>query len=458
MTTCVEEEPELINKILIANRGEIARRIIRTCKKINIRTVAIYSDADQHMPHVLEADEAVRIGEAPVAKSYLNIDAIIKAAIDTQADAIHPGYGLLSENGAFASACKNAGLIFIGPDANVITQMGDKITARKIMENAGVIVVPGYHGEIQEVGHALEIANQIGYPVMLKASAGGGGIGMQACYNDEEIEKAFATAKGRAKAYFGNDQMFIEKLIEEPHHIEVQILADTKGNVLHLYERECSIQRRHQKVIEESPSPSLDEHTRIKICKAAVDAAQAAQYTGAGTVEFIMDGERNYYFLEMNTRLQVEHPVTEVITGLDLVEWQIRIANGEEISFSQSDVEIKGHGIEFRIYAEDPKTFFPSPGKVSVYNPPIGIENVRIDDAIHAGNEITPYYDPMIAKCIVWGNDRAAAIINAKHALSNYEVEGIKTNLPLHLAIVKDKQFVEGIYTTNFLNEKQNML
>ncbi len=425
---------------------------------MNIGTVSIYSDADAHMPHVHEADEAVRIGEAPVAKSYLNIDAIIKVAIDAQVDAIHPGYGLLSENGAFATACKEADLIFIGPDASVITQMGDKITARKIMESAGLPVVPGYHGEINDVENAIKIAQQIGYPVMLKASAGGGGIGMQACSSDQDIEKAFVAAKGRAMAYFGNDQMFIEKLIENPHHIEVQILADSKANVLHLYERECSIQRRHQKVIEESPSPSIDDQTRQKICKAAVEAAQAAHYSGAGTVEFIMDEEQNFYFLEMNTRLQVEHPVTEIITGFDLVEWQIRIANGEELSFSQSDVEVKGHGIEFRIYAEDPKTFFPSPGKVSAYNPPSGIENVRIDDAVIAGNEITPFYDPMIAKCIIWGENRTDAILRAKDALNNYIIEGIKTNLPLHLAIIDDKDFVKGNYTTNFLTEKQNML
>lgn len=446
-----------IKKVLIANRGEIARRIIRTCKKMNIATVAIYSDADAFMPYVNEADEAVRIGEAPVSKSYLNIDSIIKVALEKQVHAIHPGYGLLSENSDFSSACTEAGLIFIGPPSEVIAQMGDKITARKIMERAGVAVVPGFHGEIKQVDHAKEIAKEIGYPVMLKASAGGGGIGMQACHNDEELEKAFGSAKGRAKAYFGNDQMFIEKLIEEPHHIEIQILGDSKGNILHLFERECSIQRRHQKVIEESPSPSIDHKTREAICKAAVEAAQAIHYSGAGTVEFIMDKEQNFYFLEMNTRLQVEHPVTEVITGLDLVEWQIRIANGETISFTQPEVSIQGHGIEFRIYAEDPKTFFPSPGKVSVYNPPSS-SDVRIDDAIIEGNEITPFYDPMIAKCIVWGMNRKEAIERAEQALRMYQIEGIKTNLPLHLAILKDQDFKAGNYTTDFLANRQNMI
>lgn len=425
---------------------------------MNIQTVAIYSDADADMPYVSEADESVRIGEAPVSKSYLNMNAIIQAALNTGAEAVHPGYGLLSENGDFAQACLEAGLIFIGPKADVITKMGDKITARKLMEAANISIVPGYHGEIAQVEQALEIANKIGYPVMLKASAGGGGIGMQACYNDEDIQKAFAAAKGRAKAYFGNDQMFIEKLIEHPHHIEVQILADTAGRILHLFERECSIQRRHQKVIEESPSPNIDEETRQKICLAAVEAARAVGYTGAGTVEFIMDNEQNFYFLEMNTRLQVEHPVTEAITGLDLVEWQIRIANKESIEFAQSEVIVNGHSIEFRIYAEDPQTFFPSPGKVSVYNPPADMDYVRIDDAIISGNEISPFYDPMIAKCIVWGKNREDAIKVANRALNYYEIEGIKTNLSLHRAIVQDVDFQNGKYTTNYLNEKRNML
>lgn len=425
---------------------------------MNIATVAIYSDADKQMPHVLEADEAVHIGEAPIAKSYLNMNAIVQAAKELNVDAIHPGYGLLSENGAFAAACKEAGIIFIGPDAEVIANMGDKITARKIMQDAGVAVVPGYHGDMNHIDEAKEFANQIGYPIMLKASAGGGGIGMQACYTEADLEKAFAAAKGRAKAYFGNEQMFIEKLIERPHHIEVQILADAHGVVLHLFERECSIQRRHQKVIEESPAPSLTDDLRDQICQTAVNAAKASAYTGAGTVEFIMDGAGHYYFLEMNTRLQVEHPVTEMITGIDLVEWQIRIANGEKLQLQQSDIQSKGHAIEFRVYAEDPKTFFPSPGKVSVYKPPLQMENVRIDDAIHEGNEITPFYDPMIAKCIVWGEDRAEALQRSRLAISQFTIEGIKTNIPLHLAILDDEQFNEGNYATDFLTSKKNMV
>lgn len=425
---------------------------------MNISTVAVYSDADANLPFVNEADEAIRIGEAPVTKSYLNIEAIIQAARDSHVDAIHPGYGLLSENSTFANACKEAGLIFIGPSADVLAQMGDKITARKLMAGAGIEIVPGYHGIIEQVDDAKQIASDIGYPVMLKASAGGGGIGMQACYNEADLEKAFTSAKGKAKAYFGNDQMFIEKLIEEPHHIEVQIVADTFGNVVHLFERECSIQRRHQKVIEESPSPFLDDITRNKICATAVEAARSMAYTGAGTIEFIMDQNYNYYFLEMNTRLQVEHPVTELVTGIDLVEWQIRIASGEALPLAQEEVQTDGHALEFRIYAEDPKTFFPSPGKVSAYIPPSDMEHVRIDDAIVEGNEITPFYDPMIAKCIVWGKNRTDAIARAKQALGKYEIEGVKTNIPLHLAIVEENDFLRGKYTTKYLSHKQNMI
>lgn len=443
-----------INKILIANRGEIARRIIRTCKKMGIKTVAVYSDADATMPFVREADEAVRIGEAPVVKSYLNIEAIIEAAKNKKADAIHPGYGLLSENAAFARACQEAGFLFIGPDPHVIAQMGDKITARKVMQAANLSIVPGFHGEIHHVEEALKIADQIGYPVMLKAAAGGGGIGMQVCHTPADLEKSFASSKGRAKAYFGNDQMFIEKLIEEPHHIEVQILADNFGNILHLFERECSIQRRHQKVIEESPSPFIDEETRARICAAAVESARTVGYTGAGTVEFIVSGKGEFYFLEMNTRLQVEHPVTEMITGLDLVEWQIRICRGERFPFAQEEIKTNGHGIEFRIYAEDPKTFLPSPGKVSAYMAPV-MDHVRVDDAILAGNEITPFYDPMIAKLIVWGEDRGEALRRAESALQQYAIEGIKTNLPLHLEILQDERFKQGQYTTNYLYDRK---
>lgn len=439
-----------IRKILIANRGEIARRIIRTCKKMGIQTVAIYSDADCSLPYVTEADVAVWIGEAPVAKSYLNIDAIIAVAKEHEVDAIHPGYGLLSENASFATACKDVGIRFIGPSPDVIAQMGDKITARKVMSDAGVPVVPGYQGEIKNLEEAKVIAKEIGYPVMLKASSGGGGIGMQACLNEEELEKAFPAAKGRAKAYFGNDQMFIEKLIEEPHHIEVQILADVHGNTLHLFERECSIQRRHQKVIEESPSPTLNDTERLAICQAAVQAARAVGYTGAGTVEFIRGKDGEFYFLEMNTRLQVEHPVTEMITGLDLVEWQIRICQGEKINFGQEDIPVRGHSIEFRIYAEDPNTFYPSPGKVSAYIPSTG-EGIRVDDGIVAGNEVTPFYDPMIAKLVVFGENRIEALARSEQALAQFQIEGIKTNIPLHLEVVRHHDFRRGQYTTSFL-------
>lgn len=447
-----------IRKILIANRGEIARRIIRTCKKMNIATVAVYSDADAQMPFVQEADEAVRIGEGPVAKSYLNIEAILQAAKEKKVDAIHPGYGLLSENASFARACEDAGFIFIGPNATVIANMGDKITARKIMETANVPIVPGIHVNLQTLDEAMESAEQIGYPIMLKASAGGGGIGMQICHNAEELERAFTSAKSRAKAYFGNDQMFMEKLISNPRHIEVQILADRHGTVLHLFERECSIQRRHQKVVEEAPSPSIDQTVRERLYQAAIDAAKAVHYTGAGTVEFIVDEENNFYFLEMNTRLQVEHAITEAITGLDLVEWQIRIANGEALTFTQDDVQMKGCSIEFRIYAEDPKTFYPSPGKVMVYKTPNHLDGVRIDDAIVAGNDISPFYDPMIAKCIVFGENRKSVLQKAEAALAKFEVQGIKTNLPLLQQIVQDEGFQTGKYTTNFLTNMKNMV
>ncbi|MED4726636.1 acetyl-CoA carboxylase biotin carboxylase subunit [Aneurinibacillus migulanus] len=438
--------------VLIANRGEIARRIIRTCKAKGIRTIAVHSEADASMPFVREADAAVVIGPPPVAKSYLNMEAILQAAKEQGADAIHPGYGLLSENGSFARRCAEEGIVFIGPHPEVMEDMGDKIRARARMIEAGVPVVPGYNGSIADAEEACHIAADIGYPVMLKASAGGGGIGMQVCENEEEVRKAFQSAKGRAKAYFGNDDMFIEKYIEEPHHIEVQIAGDKHGQIIHLFERECSIQRRHQKVIEESPSPFLDNATREAICQMAVQAAKAVGYTGVGTVEFIMNGEKEFFFLEMNTRLQVEHPVTEAVTGFDLVEMQLAIAEEKALTFSQEEVMQRGHAIELRIYAEDPVTFMPSPGTISRYEQPEG-KGIRVDDAVESGSTITPFYDPMIGKLIVSGNTRTEAIIRAEEALTQYVIEGIKTNLPMLGDVLHNETFAAGIYTTQFVQQ-----
>lgn len=443
-----------MHKVLIANRGEIARRIIRTCKQVGMKTVAVHSEADKAMPFVREADESVLIGPPPVPQSYLNMEAIISACRSTGADAIHPGYGLLSENPAFARRCVEEGITFIGPTPEVISQMGDKVTARRIMREAGVPIVPGIEAQMDTPEEAIHHAGQIGYPVMLKASAGGGGIGMQVCHSDDELRQAFQSAKGRAKAYFGNDTMFLEKFVQNPHHIEVQVIADHHGNYLHALERECSIQRRHQKVIEESPSPFLDHETREKICEAALEAARAVSYTGVGTVEFIMDDSKNFYFLEMNTRLQVEHPVTEEMTGLDLVALQLEIAKNHPITLTQSDITAKKHAIELRVYAEDPKTFLPSPGTIQEYKPPV-LADVRIDDAVEAGTQVTPFYDPMIAKVIVTGETRDQAVALAQKALEDFEISGIKTNIPFLLEVIADADFKKGKYDTQFIQKKR---
>ncbi|SFJ61863.1 acetyl-CoA carboxylase biotin carboxylase subunit [Brevibacillus centrosporus] len=440
-------------KVLIANRGEIARRIIRTCKSEKVATVAVYSDADKNMPFVREADEAVHIGPPPVPHSYLNVDAIIDAAKRTGADAIHPGYGLLSENEGFARRVQEEGIIFIGPAPEVIGQMGDKLTARRIMQQAGVPVVPGSENSLDTVDDAASVAADIGYPVMLKASAGGGGIGMQICQDEASLRQAYQSLRGRAKAYFGNDSMFVEKYVERPHHIEVQIAGDQHGNVLHLLERECSIQRRHQKVLEESPSPFLDEKTRELLCQSAVLAGKAVGYTGVGTVEFIVDENKNFYFLEMNTRLQVEHPVTEEMTGLDLVSMQLAIANGLPIAIDQGEVKALRHAIELRVYAEDPVTFLPSPGTITLYQPPV-MEHVRIDDGVESNTQVTPFYDPMIAKVIITGTTREEAIERAIHAIQNFQITGIKTNIPFLLEVLSDERFREGNYTTWFVQER----
>ncbi|WP_175615558.1 acetyl-CoA carboxylase biotin carboxylase subunit [Piscibacillus halophilus] len=442
----------MFESVLIANRGEIAKRIIKTCKRLNIRTIAVYSEADEASPHVKEADEAYLIGPARVNESYLNVDRIIEVAKEANAEAIHPGYGLLSENTDFAKRIQDEGIVFVGPDSYAINQMGSKLTARKTMEKAGVPIIPGTNDPISTTEEAKEFANKIGYPVMLKASHGGGGIGMQIVHNDQELEKAFESNARRAEQFFGNGTMFIEKVIENAHHIEIQLLADHHGNVLHLFDRECSIQRRHQKVIEEAPSPLLKEETRQKMADAAIKAAKAIHYKNAGTIEFLVDEDQNFYFLEMNTRLQVEHPVTEQITGIDLVEQQLKVAYGDELNLKQEDITIQGHSIEARIYAEDPKTFFPSPGKITKLSLPEA-PFIRHDVAVENEYQVTPFYDPMIAKLIVSGNTREETVENLKTALSEYEVEGIKTNLPLLRDIVELQAFKDGHTRTSFIQE-----
>lgn len=442
----------MFKKVLIANRGEIARRIIRTCKRLDIETVAIYSEADANSLHVKEATESFCIGKPPVAQSYLNVEAILDVAKQTGADAVHPGYGLLSENAAFAKRVEEAGLTFIGPNSDVIQAMGSKLEARKTMQQAGVPIVQGVNEPIADTDEAAKIAEEIGYPVMLKASAGGGGIGMQLVNNEEELRKAFEGNQKRAQSFFGDGTMFIEKFIAEPHHVEVQVLADIHGNVVPVFERECSIQRRNQKVVEEAPSPFISEETRNKMLDAAVEAAKHIGYTNAGTIEFLVDRDQNFYFLEMNTRLQVEHPVTEEITGLDLVEQQLKVANGEKLAFSREDIQKKGHAIEVRIYAEHPVTFFPSPGKITKLVLPEG-EGIRHEVAVETGSDVTPFYDPMIGKLVVFGATREEACARLANALQNYIVEGIQTNIPMLLDTVTHEQFLSGITTTKFVEE-----
>ncbi|GGB53271.1 biotin carboxylase 2 [Lentibacillus populi] len=442
----------MFKKILIANRGEIAVRVIRSCHSMGIKAVAIYSEADENAPHVKMADEAYLVGGPRVNESYLNVDKIIELAKEAKADAIHPGYGLLSENANFAKESKRNGITFIGPTPEVMEKMGSKIEARKTMEAAGVPIVPGNSTPLLHLEEAEIVAGQIGYPLMLKASAGGGGIGMQIIHDLDELRKAFSGNQKRATDFFRDGAMFIEKLVQNPRHIEIQILADHEGNTIFLGERECSIQRRHQKVVEEAPSPFLDEQNRKEMGETAVQAAKAIGYRNAGTVEFIMDENKNYYFLEMNTRLQVEHPITEEITGLDLVEQQIKIATGDALTLDQTDIELNGHAIEVRIYAEDPKTFFPSPGKITKFNIPTG-EHIRHELAVEEESTVTPFYDPMIGKLIVKGKDREETIGNLVLALEDYEVEGIKTNIPVLLEILTHFEFKRGNTTTNFIND-----
>ncbi|RFA37317.1 biotin carboxylase [Virgibacillus dokdonensis] len=440
----------MINKLVIANRGEIAVRIIRTCKKLNIQTVSVYSEADKHAPHVKMADESYLIGPPRVQESYLNAEKVIAIAKEAKADAIHPGYGFLSENADFAKQCEQAGFIFVGPRSQVIQKMGNKIEARRAMKEAGVPIVPGTEDAIVTVEDALLHANQIGYPVMVKASAGGGGVGMQVVYKEAELAEAFTNNAKRAQSLFGDGAMFIEKKIDNARHIEVQVLADTYGNTIHLFERECSIQRRNQKVIEEAPSPFISEATRLEMGEKAVQATKALHYTNAGTIEFLVDEEENYYFLEMNTRIQVEHPITEEITGIDIVEKQLEIASGKRLNLTQQELSIQGHAIETRIYAEDPSTFFPSPGHIDIFQPPKG-DGIRNEIAVGTNYDVTPFYDPMIAKLIVHGKTRDETIALLKEALGQYKVTGIKTNISMLLHVIEHEQFKAGNTTTNYL-------
>ena len=449
----------MFKKILIANRGEIACRVIKTARKMGIGTVAIYSDADADALHVQMADEAVHIGPPPANQSYIVIDKVMAAIKSSGAEAVHPGYGFLSENSKFAEALAAAGVAFVGPPVGAIEKMGDKITSKKIAKEAGVSTVPGFMGIIADADEAVKISNEVGYPVMLKASAGGGGKGMRIAWNDTEAREGFQSSKNEAANSFGDDRIFIEKFITQPRHIEIQVLCDSHGNGIYLNERECSIQRRQQKVVEEAPSPFLDEATRKAMGEQAVALAQAVGYTSAGTVEFIVDGERNFYFLEMNTRLQVEHPITELITGVDLVEQMIRVANGEKLSIKQKDVKINGWAIENRLYAEDPyRGFLPSIGRLTRYRPPAEVVEkthiVRNDTGVYEGGEISMYYDPMIAKLCTWAPTRADAIERMRVALDSFEVEGIGHNLPFLSAVMDHPIFVAGDMTTAFIEEQ----
>ncbi len=449
----------MFQKILIANRGEIACRVIKTARKMGIQTVAIYSDADKQALHVKMADEAVHIGPPPANQSYIVIDKVMDAIRQTGAQAVHPGYGFLSENKLFAEALAAENVAFIGPPAGAIEAMGDKITSKKLAQEAGVSTVPGYMGLIEDAEDAVKISNQVGYPVMIKASAGGGGKGMRIAWNDDEAREGFQSSKNEAANSFGDDRIFIEKFVTQPRHIEIQVLCDAHGNGIYLGERECSIQRRNQKVIEEAPSPFLDEATRKAMGEQAVALAKAVDYTSAGTVEFIVDGDKNFYFLEMNTRLQVEHPVTELITGVDLVEQMIRVANGEPLSITQDDVVLNGWAIESRLYAEDPyRGFLPSIGRLSKYRPPAELATadavVRNDTGVFEGGEISMYYDPMIAKLCTWAPTRKDAIEGMRNALDGFEVEGIGHNLPFLSAVMDHEKFVSGDITTAFIEEE----
>ena len=443
----------MFDKILIANRGEIAVRIIRACREMGIKTVAVFSEPDREALHTQLADEAVCIGSAKVSDSYLDMNNIISAAVEKQAQAIHPGFGFLSENSMFAGVCKDCNIKFIGPKGSVIDALGNKANARQMMIDAGVPVIPGSDGVIADVDGAYEMADKLGYPVIVKASAGGGGKGIRIVRKKEDLKEAFLSAQSETKAAFGDDSMYMEKLIEGARHVEVQILGDSFGNVIHLGERDCSLQRKNQKVLEETPCEVLSEATRAKICESAVKAAKAAGYENAGTIEFLYDEDSdNYYFMEMNTRVQVEHPITEMVTGVDIVKEQIRIAAGERLSYRQDDIKISGHAIECRINAEDPsRNFAPCPGMIDYLLMPSGGIGLRVDSAIYQGYEIPPYYDSMLAKVIVHGKDREEAIAKMKRALYEFVIEGVDTNIEYQNRILNNKQFEKCQYNTSFL-------
>jgi len=446
----------LFAKVLIANRGEIALRVIRACQELNISTVAVYSQADKDNLHVKMADEAICIGGAPANQSYLHISNILAAALNSGAEAIHPGYGFLAENAYFAELCETNKIKFIGPTAGVIDLLGDKVKAKELVKQVGVAVVPGSDGAAGAFEETVQLAETIGYPVIIKASAGGGGRGMRLAHSKSALKEALGMAKMEAGAAFGNDEVYIEKYIEEPRHIEIQILGDEYGNIIHLGERDCSLQRRHQKLLEESPSAFVDSELRAQMGATAVKAAAAANYSSAGTVEFLVDKHKNFYFIEMNTRVQVEHPVTEMVTGIDIIKEQIRIAAGEKLKYVQEDIKINGWAIECRINAEDPDNDFrPSPGLVAQYLPPGG-PGVRVDSCVYTGYNIPPYYDSMVAKLIVWGRDREEAIARMRRALHEFTVTNVATTIPFHLRVLDNAFFQKGEVYTNFIQRRMN--
>jgi acetyl-CoA carboxylase, biotin carboxylase subunit len=448
----------MFKKILIANRGEIAIRVTRACRDLGIKTVAVFSDADRDSLHVLLADEAYNIGPAPSKESYLNIDRVLTAAKASGADAVHPGYGFLSENTKFSRACKEAGIVFIGPTPANIEAMGDKLSAKALMKKANVPTVPGSDGAVETIEQVRAITEKIGLPVIIKASAGGGGKGMRVVKKVEELESAFRACQSEGQNYFADKTVYIEKFINDPKHIEIQVFGDTHGNVVHLFERECSVQRRHQKLIEEAPSPSVPHEVRMKMGEASVRAAKQISYIGAGTIEFIFDNStKEFYFMEMNTRLQVEHPVTELTTSVDLVKEQIYVALGRKLSFTQNDLKQKGHAIEVRVCAEDPETYQPSPGLIRACRHPQG-PFVRVDSYAYPGYEVPIYYDPMIAKVITWGETRQEAIDRMQRALTEFILSGIKSNIVLHKTILKHPKFLDGSYTTQFLEKNFEVL
>ncbi len=440
----------MFKKVLIANRGEIALRVIRACKELGIETVTVHSTADANSLHVRFADHSICIGPPQASASYLHMPAIMSAIELSDADAVHPGYGFLAENAEFARDCARLGAHFIGPTPEQINMMGDKATAKKTVKAAGIPLVPGSEGILESVEEAYECADTVGYPVLLKATAGGGGKGMRIAQDRDELANAFSVARSEALSCFGNGDLYLEKMVVRPRHIEVQVMGDAHGNVVHFGERECSLQRRHQKVLEEAPSPLVDEEMRAALGKAAVDAAKAIGYSSAGTVEFLADSERNFYFIEMNTRIQVEHPITEMITGVDLVKMMIRSAAGEKLPFRQEDISLHGHAIECRINAEDPVTFAPSPGEITGYHEPGGY-GVRVDSWVHDRAKVLPFYDSLLAKLITWGETREEAILRMRWALDEYVVEGIKTTVPFHQKVLRDEEFLSGDFDTGFI-------